>query len=123
MCATQSAFWVAQQLKVHVYLELLPTMQIPCFVLLTCSDITVLTPPPPPSCIILLCFLYVQYGTTPVLLAAFNGHTSIVDLLVDQYHCSLTDMDNVSALDSFNVAPSVFSRHMSGCFTHTYLFT
>ena len=36
---------------------------------------------------------------TPVLRAAFNGHNSIIELLVDQYHCSLTDVDNVSALD------------------------
>ena len=36
---------------------------------------------------------------TPVLLAAFSGHPSIIELLVDQYHCSLTDVDNVSALD------------------------
>ena len=36
---------------------------------------------------------------TPVLLAAFSGHTSIIELLVDQYHCSLTDVNNVSALD------------------------
>ena len=63
-----------------------------------CSDMTVLTCPPP-SCIILPCFLYVQTGMTPVLLAAFRGHTSIIELLVDQYHCSLTDVNNVSALD------------------------
>ena len=36
---------------------------------------------------------------TPVLRAAFNGHTSIIELLVDQYHCSLRDVNNVSALD------------------------
>ena len=36
---------------------------------------------------------------TPVLRAAFSGHTSIIELLVDQYHCSLTDVNNVSALD------------------------
>ena len=36
---------------------------------------------------------------TPVLRAAFNGQNSIIELLVDQYHCSLTDVDNVSALD------------------------
>ena len=48
---------------------------------------------------ILPCFLYVQHGMTPVLRAALEGHTSIIELLVDQYHCSLTDVDNVSALD------------------------
>ena len=36
---------------------------------------------------------------TPVLRAAFNGHTSIIELLVNQYHCSLRDVNNVSALD------------------------
>ena len=36
---------------------------------------------------------------TPVLVAALKGHTSIIELLVDQYHCSLTDVNNVSALD------------------------
>ena len=65
---------------------------------MTCSDMTVLTCPPP-SCIILLCFLYVQDGATPVLRAAFKGHNPIIELLVDHYHCSLTDIDNVSALD------------------------
>ena len=34
-----------------------------------------------------------------MLLAAFSGHNSIIELLVDQYHCSLTDVNNVSALD------------------------
>ena len=48
---------------------------------------------------LLPCFLCVQNGRTPVLLAALKGHTSIIELLVDQYHCSLTDIDNVSALD------------------------
>ena len=65
---------------------------------MTCSDIAVLTCPPP-SCIILLCFLYVQNGMTPVLRAAYSGHNSIIDLLVEQYHCALTDVDSVSALD------------------------
>ena len=65
---------------------------------MTCSDMTVLTCLPP-FCSILPCFLYAQDGTTPVLGAAFKGHTSIIELLVDQYHCSLTDVDNVSALE------------------------
>ena len=65
---------------------------------MTCSDMTVLTCPPP-SCVILPCFLYVQDGRTPVLLAALKGHNSIIELLVDQYHCSLTDVNKVSALD------------------------
>ena len=34
-----------------------------------------------------------------MLRAALGGHNSIIELLVDQYHCSLTDTDNVSALD------------------------
>ena len=67
---------------------------------MTCSDITVsLYSCPSSSCILLLCFLYVQDGITPVLVAALNGHNTIIELLVDQYHCSLTDVDIVSALD------------------------
>ena len=34
-----------------------------------------------------------------MLLAALKGHNSIIELLVDQYHCSVTDVDKVSALD------------------------
>ena len=47
----------------------------------------------------LVSYIYEQYGMTPVLVAALNGCTSIIELLVDQYHCSLTDVSNVSALD------------------------
>ena len=40
-----------------------------------------------------------------MFLAALTGHTSIIELLVDQYHCSLTDVNNVSDdLTFFNVA-------------------
>ena len=66
--------------------------------LTTCSDMTVSLLALP---LLVLSYRvsYVQYGLTPVLRAAFNGHPSIIELLVDQYHCSLTDVDNVSALD------------------------
>ena len=54
---------------------------------------------------------------TPVLRAALNGHTSIIELLVDQYHCSLTDFDNVSALDVLQCshAPLCLVRLMLVC--------
>ena len=74
------------------------TPQAPCFVLVTCSDITVLIYPPL-SCIILPCYLHVQDGLTPVLRAAYEGHTPVIDLLVKSYQCSLTEVDMVSALD------------------------
>ena len=45
----------------------------------------------------LLCFL--QYGSTPVMLAAGKGHTGVVDLLVHKYNCSLAEVDTVSAFD------------------------
>ena len=36
---------------------------------------------------------------TPVMLAAGKGHTDVVDMLVDQYNCPLTDIIKVSAFD------------------------
>ena len=36
---------------------------------------------------------------TPVMLAAYKGHTGVVDMLVDQYNCPLTDINKVSAFD------------------------
>ena len=46
------------------------------------------------SCL-LMCYL--QKGATPVMLAAGEGHTGVVDLLVHKYNCSLTEVDTVSA--------------------------
>ena len=34
-----------------------------------------------------------------MILAAYKGHTDVVDMLVDQYNCPLTDVNNVSAFD------------------------
>ena len=42
----------------------------------------------------LLCFL--QLGRTPLLTAAYNGYNAIIDVLVETYHNSLMDVDNVS---------------------------
>ena len=48
------------------------------------------------SCL-LMCYL--QQGVTPVMVAAGNGHTGVVDLLVHKYNCSLTEVTTVSAFD------------------------
>ena len=48
------------------------------------------------SCL-LMCYL--QKGVTPVMLAAFKGHTGVVDLLVHKYNCSLTEVATVSVFD------------------------
>ena len=34
-----------------------------------------------------------------MMLAAYEGHTGVVDMLVDQYNCPLTDISKVSAFD------------------------
>ena len=36
---------------------------------------------------------------TPVMLAAYKGHTGVVDMLVDQYNTPLTDVNKVSAFE------------------------
>ena len=36
---------------------------------------------------------------TPVMLAALQGHTGVVDMLVHKYSCSLTDINHVSEFD------------------------
>ena len=33
------------------------------------------------------------------MIAAFKGHTGVVDLLVHKYNCSLTEVNKVSAFD------------------------
>ncbi len=45
----------------------------------------------------LLCFL--KFAMTPVMLAAYKGRAGVVDLLVDKYKCSLTDVNIVSVFD------------------------
>ena len=42
---------------------------------------------------------YLQQGVTPVMLAAGEGHTDIVDLLIHKYKCSLTEVTKVGAFD------------------------
>ena len=41
-----------------------------------------------------LCFL--QWGRTPLLMAAYKGRNAFIDVLMDKYDCSVTDVDNVS---------------------------
>ena len=41
-----------------------------------------------------LCFL--QWGNTPLLMAAYCGRNVFIDVLMEKYHCSLKDVDNVS---------------------------
>ena len=41
-----------------------------------------------------LCFL--QWGKTPLLMAAYCGRNVFIDVLMEKYHCSLKDVDNVS---------------------------
>ena len=48
------------------------------------------------SCLLLCCL---QTDLTPVMVAAGKGHTDVVDMLVDQYNCPLTDVNKVSAFD------------------------
>ena len=41
------------------------------------------------------------------MVAAFHGHTGVVDLLVHKYNCSLTEVDKVSAFDVLGCQSSV----------------
>ena len=43
------------------------------------------------------CLYSLQEGQTPVLLASINGHSDLVDVLGDQYGCSMSD-EEVSAV-------------------------
>ena len=47
-----------------------------------------------PLLLSLLCFL--QVGMTPLLTAAYCGRNAFIDVLVETYHNSLMDVDNVS---------------------------
>ena len=37
------------------------------------------------------CLHSLQEGQTPVVLASINGHSDLVDVLVEQYGCSMSD--------------------------------
>ena len=52
---------------------------------------------------------------SPVMLAAGKGHTDIVDMLVDQYNCPLTDMKKVSAFDVLAYQSIGLWCHMCQC--------
>ena len=43
------------------------------------------------------CLHSLQEGRTPVVLASLNGHSDLVDVLVGQYGCSMSD-EEVSAV-------------------------
>ena len=43
------------------------------------------------------CLHSLQEGQTPVVVASINGHSDLVDVLVGQYGCSMSD-EEVSAL-------------------------
>ena len=49
---------------------------------------------PSHSCCLVPSFL--QGGMTPLLLAAYSGRNAFIDVLVEKYHNSLMDVDNVS---------------------------
>ena len=51
--------------------------------------------------------LILQQGVTPVMLAAAQGHTGVVGLLVHKYSCSLTEVNTVSAFDVLGCQSSV----------------
>ena len=57
-----------------------------------CSDL-----PLHPSISHCKCLHSLQAGDTPVLLASRNGHSDLVDVLVGQYGCSMSD-EEVSAV-------------------------
>lgn len=66
------------------------------FLLITVAKQSVISPC---SCL-LPCFL--QWGFTLVLQAAYQGHTNVVDLLVEQYDCPLTDVTDVSVCNALS---------------------
>ena len=69
--------------------------QSSCCVLIFCSDLSSLHSPPSPT--LYNCLHFLQDGQTPVLLAFSNGHSDVVDVLVGQYGCSMSD-EEVSAV-------------------------
>ena len=57
-----------------------------------CSDLSL-----HPSISHCLCLHSLQDGQTPVVVASINGHSDLVDVLVGQYGCSMSD-EEVSAV-------------------------
>ena len=51
-----------------------------------CSDLSL-----HPSISHCKCLHSLQEGRTPVVLASINGHSDLVDVLVEQYGCSMSD--------------------------------
>ena len=49
-----------------------------------------------PSTLVVVSAVFLQWGRTPLLMAAFCGRNAFIDVLMDKYHCSVTDVDNVS---------------------------
>ena len=68
--------------------------QSPSCVLILCSDQSSMHSPPSPTC---TCLCSLQNGQTPVLLAFIQGHSHLVDVLVRQYGCSMSE-EEVSAV-------------------------
>ena len=68
--------------------------QSPSCVLIWCSDQSSMHSPPSPTC---TCLHSLQEGLTPVLVAFNEGHSDLVDVLVGQYGCSMSE-EEVSAV-------------------------
>ena len=69
--------WVALLHKVHVVYYIYITL---------CSDLSLHS-----SISHCKCLHSLQEGQTPVVLAPINGHSDLVDVLVEQYGCSMSD--------------------------------
>ena len=52
------------------------------------SDQSSMHSPPSPTC---TCLHYLQEGQTPVSVAFSEGHSDLVDVLVRQYGCSISE--------------------------------
>ena len=78
-------------------LDIFPELHQPCLVLMTCGDmLSAHSLSLFPLVLSLLCFL--QGGYTPVLIAAYTGNHNVIDVLVERYKCSLSEVTNVSGV-------------------------
>ena len=78
--------------------DLFPEPHQPCLVLMTCGDMfSAHSLSLFPLLLSLLCFL--QWGFTPVLRAAYHGNHNVIDVLVERYNCSLSEVTNVSGVE------------------------